>query len=69
MTFAGQIGNAAEIVPREPITRDLQAEHHVHVAVITTDWWHATLQADLQARLRLEAPKHLGVGDLWQIKN
>lgn len=68
MTFAGQIGNAAEIVPRESITRELQAEHHARVAALTTDWWRATLQADSQARLSLEAPKHLGVGDLWQIK-
>jgi hypothetical protein len=28
MTFAGQTGRAAEIVPREAITRDLQAAHH-----------------------------------------
>lgn len=68
MTFAGQIGRAAEIVPREPITRELQAEHHASVAAITTDWWRATLQADSQARLRLEVPKQLGVGDLWQTK-
>lgn len=68
MTFAGQIGNAAEIVPREPITRELQAEHHARVEAITTEWWRATLQADSQARSRLEAPKHLGVGDLWQKK-
>lgn len=68
MTFAGQIGNAAEIVPREPITRALQAEHHARVAAITTDWWRATLQADSQARSRLEAPKPLGVGDLWLTK-
>ena len=68
MTFAGQVGSAAEIVPRESITRELQAEHHARVSAITTDWWRATLQADSQARSRLEAPKPLGVGDLWQIK-
>ena len=68
MTFAGQVGSAAEIVPRELITRELQAEHHARVAAVTTDWWRATLQADSQARSSLEAPKHLGVGDLWQIK-
>jgi pimeloyl-ACP methyl ester carboxylesterase len=68
MTFAGQVGTAAEIVPRESITRELQAEHHALVAAITTDWWRATLQADSQARSRLEAPKTLGVGDLWQVK-
>jgi hypothetical protein len=68
MTFAGQVGSAAEIVPRESITRELQAEHHARVAAITTDWWRATLQGDLQARSSLEAPKTLGVGDLWQVK-
>jgi hypothetical protein len=31
-------------------------------------WWRATLQADSQARTRLEVPKTLGVGDLWQVK-
>lgn len=68
MTFAGQVGRAAEIVPRESITRELQEEHHARVAAVTTDWWRATLQADSQARSNLEAPKNLGVGDLWQIK-
>jgi len=68
MTFAGQVGSAAEIVPRESITRELQAEHHARVSAITTDWWRATLQADSQARSRLEAPNPLGVGDLWQIR-
>ena len=68
MTFAGQVGSAAEIVPRESITRELQPEHHSLVASITTDWWRATLKADSQARSSLEAPKHLGAGDLWQLK-
>ena len=68
MTFAGQVGSAAEIVPRESITRELQAEHHARIAAITTDWWRATLQADLQARSSLDAPKTLGAGDLWQVK-
>jgi hypothetical protein len=68
MTFAGQVGSAAEIVPRASITRELQPEHHSLVAFITTDWWRATLNADSQARSNLEAPKHLGVGDLWQLK-
>ena len=67
MTFAGQVGSAAEIVPRESITRELQAEHHARVSAITTDWWRATLQADSQARAKLEMPKTLGVGDLWQL--
>ena len=68
MTFAGQVGRAAEIVPRESRTRELQAEHHALVSAITTDWWRATLQADSQARARLEAPSTLGVGDLWELK-
>lgn len=62
------MGSAAEIIPRESIARELQAEHHARVSAITTDWWRATLQADSQARSRLEAPKPLGVGDLWQIR-
>jgi dienelactone hydrolase len=62
------MGSAAEIVPRESIARELQAEHHARLLAITTDWWRATLQADSQARSRLEAPKPWGVGDLWQIR-
>ena len=62
------MGSAAEIVPRESIARELQAEHHARLLAITTDWWRATLQDDSQARSRLEAPKTLGVGDLWQVK-
>ena len=66
MTFAGQTGRAVEIVPREPVTRDLQRDHHALVAAITTDWWRATLSGDAAARERLAAPAGLGVGDLWQ---
>ena len=68
MTFAGQTGRAVEIVPREAVTRDLQAAHHAIVAAITTDWWRATLQDDPAARSRLRAPAHLRAGDLWQQK-
>ena len=68
MTFAGQTGRAAEIVPREAVTRELQAGHHARVAAITTDWWRATLQGDAGARARLVAPQGLGAGDVWQQK-
>ena len=68
MTFGGQTGRAAEVVPREPATRDLQAAHHALVAAITTDWWRATLQDDAAARTRLAAPAGLRAGDLWQHK-
>ena len=68
MTFGGQTGRAAEIVPREPVTRDLQAAHHAVVATITTDWWRATLQDDAAARARLVAPSGLRTGDRWQQK-
>ena len=68
MTFAGQIGSAAEIVPREPKTRELQSEHHALISAITTDWWRATLQSDSKARTSLQAPSNLAVGDLWETK-
>lgn len=68
MTFSGQNGRAAEIVPREPVTRDLQPAHHALVAALTTDWWRATLQDDAAARARLAAPAGLRAGDLWQLK-
>ena len=66
MTFAGQTGRAVEIVPREPVTRDLQAAHHALVAAVTTDWWRATLLGDSAARQRLAAPTGLNQGDSWQ---
>jgi pimeloyl-ACP methyl ester carboxylesterase len=68
MTFAGQIGSAAEIVPREPKTRELQSEHHALISAITTDWWRTTLQSDSKARTSLQAPSNLAVGDLWETK-
>ena len=68
MTFGGQNGRAAEIVAREPVTRDLQATHHALVAAITTDWWRSTLQDDTAARARLVSPSGLRAGDLWQQK-
>ena len=68
MTFGGQTGWPAEIIPREQVTRELQTAHHTLVAAITTDWWRATLMADASARERLIAPAGLADGDLWQRK-
>lgn len=68
MSFAGQLGRAVEIVPREAVTRDLQAAHHALVASISTDWWRATLLGDPAARSRLAAPPGLRQGDIWQQK-
>ena len=68
MTFGGQIGRAAEIVPRESVTRDQQARDHALVAAIPTDWWRATLFDDAAAQARLIAPVGLGPGDRWQQK-
>ena len=65
MTFAGQIGRAVEIVPREQVTRDMQPAHHALVATITSDWWRATLTSDAAARNRLAAPQGLRQGDVW----
>ena len=66
MTFSGQTGQPAEIVPREQITRDLQPAHQALVASVTTDWWRATMLEDTTARARLAAPVGLRSGDLWQ---
>lgn len=68
MTFGGQTGWPAEIIPREQVTRELQTAHHTLVAAITTDWWRATLLGDASARERLIAPSGLADGDLWQRK-
>lgn len=66
MTFAGQTGRAAEIVPRTQGTRDLQPAHHALVARITTDWWLATLAQDAAAHERLKQPVGLAADDVWQ---
>lgn len=68
MTFAGQTGNAVEIVPRQQVTRDLQAAHHALVAGISTDWWRASLLGDAAAHGRLAAPQGLHQGDMWRHK-
>jgi predicted dienelactone hydrolase len=66
MTFAGQTGRAAEIIPREQATRDLQPAHHALVAKITTDWWGATLAGDAAAQTRLLIPSGMMPGDEWE---
>jgi len=68
MTFAGQLGRAVEIVPRQQVTRDLQPDHHALVAGISSDWWRATLLGDSAARGRLAAPQGLRQGDIWRQK-
>lgn len=66
MTFAGQTGRAAEIRPRQAVSRDLQPRHHALVAALSTDWWRSSLLADASARERLLQPGGLGEGDVWQ---
>lgn len=68
MTFGGQDGRVAEILPRDTAARTRQPRHHALLAAITTDWWRATMQDDAAARSRLRAPEGLGPGDLWQQK-
>lgn len=66
MTFGGTTGRAAGLLPREAITSQLQAQHHVLVARISSDWWRAHLMGDAQARARLQKPSGLGALDVWQ---
>ncbi len=68
MTFAGQTGRAVEIVPREAVTRDVQAAQHALMASISSVWWRATLLGDTAARRRLLAPQGLRQGDIWRQK-
>lgn len=68
MTFGGQEGRVAGILPRDTAARERQAQHHALVAAITTDWWRATLRGDAAAQSRLRAPAGLAPGDLWQQK-
>lgn len=67
MTFSGQEGRAADIVPRHPAARALQERHHALVASITTDWWRAHLMGDTEAVARLAQPAGLAPGDRWQL--
>jgi dienelactone hydrolase len=64
MSFAGQTGRAAEIVPRADTTRQLQPRHHALVAAISSDWWRAQLCDDAAARARLAQPAGLSPGDV-----
>lgn len=66
MTCAGQAGRAVEIIPRESVTRQLQASHHAAVVALTTDWWRAYLLGDSAAGQRLMHPVGLATGDTWQ---
>ena len=66
MTFGGQTGRAASILPRESVTERLQAQHHALVASITTDWWRAYLMGDAAAKARLVQPQGLAAQDTWQ---
>ena len=66
MTFGGQTGRAASILPREAVTERLQARHHALVASITTDWWRANLYGDAAAKARLVQPQGLAAQDSWQ---
>lgn len=66
MTLGGQTGRAAEVLPRESVSQDLQPAHHALIAAITTDWWRAHLLGDAGARARLLHPPGLGAQDVWQ---
>lgn len=68
MTFGGQTGRAVEVIAREPIARELQAQHHAAVAAITADWWRAYLVKDAEAVGRLGKPAGLAAGDTWERK-
>ncbi len=76
MTFGGgrggRDGNRGEAVegrmrPREAITNQLQPQQHALVARVTTDWWRAHLQGDVEAKARLQKPPGLAAGDTWQM--
>ncbi|MBC7609408.1 MAG: dienelactone hydrolase [Polaromonas sp.] len=66
MTFGGQTGRAADILPRAAATQSLQAAQHALIARITTDWWRAHLLADVAAKARLLQPSGLTPQDSWQ---
>ena len=66
MTFGGQTGRAAGILPRAAVTQSLQAGQHALVARITTDWWRSHLLGDAAARARLLNPSGLNSQDIWQ---
>ena len=67
MTFGGITGRAASILPRQPVTSQLQPLHHALITRVTTDWWRAHLMADSEASARLQNPTGLGASDIWQV--
>ena len=66
MSFAGQSGRALEILARLDVSRQLQAQHHSLIALLTSDWWRATLMDDAQAAARLVKPEGLSANDEWR---
>lgn len=66
MSFGGVTGRTAGILAREAVTTQLQPQHHALVARITTDWWRAHLQGDVEAKARLQKPQGLAALDTWQ---
>lgn len=67
MTFGGDAGRRAGILPRADATRALQAQHHALLSALTTDWWRTHLLSDAGARQRLQQPRGLVAGDVWQL--
>ncbi len=67
MTFGGDAGHRAEILPRAASTRALQAQHHSLMAALTADWWRAHLLGDNSAKARLQQPVGLAAGDSWRL--
>ena len=66
MTFGGSTGRVAGILPREPVTTQLQSQHHSLIVRITTDWWRAHLMGEVTAAARLQKPIGLTAQDAWQ---
>jgi hypothetical protein len=63
---AGRLGKAEGRQPRVAATTQLQPQHHALVSRITTDWWRAYLQGDVEAKVRLQKPQGLAALDSWQ---
>ena len=66
ITFGGQTGRAAGLLPRAAVTESLQPGQHSLIARVTTDWWRAHLLGDMTAKARLLQPSGLTPQDLWQ---
>ena len=67
MTFGGQTNRARGITARQPVTSQLQPQHHALVARVTTDWWRTHLMGDGAAKAQLKSPAGLGSADSWQV--